>query len=740
MFRSLRSALPTLLLLIPLAIAQTSVTVTVNTLATRHTISPFIYGVNFPPDTNYITQTGATLIRWGGNASSRYNWQNFDTNSAADWYFDNGPFGSPPLYQDSRQFISNVAATGAYPLMTMPMLSWVAKDSSSYSFSVAKYGAQCYANPYNSDDGIGIKTDCVTNITGNNPNDANVPLLDQPGSNDPPGSVYRNQWTSNLRSEFGTKPHFYDMDNEMDIWASTHRDVHPSPSGYDEMLNTFLTEAANMKSWDPQAIRLGPVSCCWWFYWNGANNNDKAAHGGVDFLPWWLNGVYWNDKISGKRSLDVFDAHAYPDSPDTSGWTQAQKQALALRILRDWWDPTYVSESGSINQPWATFMQPNKTIPFRITRLRAVANVNYPNTPLSFTEWNVALAGESDFSTALADADAWGILGRERAAGSARWVAADPSAPAYWSLQLFRNYDGQHHQFEPTSVSATNNGDPNLFSSYASLDSAGKTLTLLVIDKDPQNIDQAQINLNGFTPNKVTTYTLSSANPNKIIASSSQSWTSNWSFASYSATLLVITGSMPQVPGADWDLNPDVIQIPASGTYTLLPRLVSGSATVTLASVQSDPGVTMSITQPVVTPSQNGKIAVTAGSNPGFYHFTVTGNDSSGVTQTQSGWILVGNPAATLTKTGDGQHGPPGSQLNLSVKLNPGQSAGNAQGATVLFSTSAGNLSSRMVTTDASGNANVVLTLPGTAGTVHVQAEGQFALGHPVAIFTETAQ
>ena len=737
-----RTIAPVILVLfgVSLVSAQTSVTVTVNALQNRHAISEFIYGVNFPPDTNYITQTGATLIRWGEDASSRYNWQNFDTNSAADWYFDNGPFGNPPLYQDSRQFLSTVASTGAFPLMTIPMLPWVAKDASSYSYSVAKYGPQCYANPYNSDDGIGIETDCATDITWNNPNDANVPLLDQPGNNDPPGSVYRNQWTTALAPDFGGKPHFYDMDNEMDIWGSTHRDVHPNPSGYDELLSTFLSEAGNMKTWDPKALRFGPVSCCWWFYWNGANNNDKAGHGGVDFLPWWLNGAYWNDKISGKRSLDVFDAHAYPDAPDTSTWTLAQKQALALRILRDWWDPTYVSESQSINQEWTTFMQPNKTIPFRIPRLRAIANANYPNTPLSFTEWNVAEAGESDFSTALADADAWGILGRERASGSARWVAADPTNPAYWSLQLFRNYDGVHHQFGVTSVSATNNGDPDFFSSYAAMDSAGKTLTLLVIDKDPQNTDQTQINVSGFMPASVTTYTLSSANPNQIVASSKQAWTANWSFVPYSATLLVVNGFMPQAPGADWDLNPDVIQISAGATYTLQPKIVSGSATITLASVQADSGITMRITQPTVTKSQNGKIAVTAGGTAGFYHYTVTSNDSTGVTQNQSGWILVGNPPASFTKTGDGQKGPPGSQLNLSVTLNPGQSAGNAQGATVLFTTSAGSLSNRMVTTDASGNASVVLTLPGSPGTVHVNAEGQFALGHPVVTFTETAQ
>ena len=397
---------------------------------------------------------------------------------------------------------------------------------SGWSFSVAKYGSQCGVDPYNSDAGDGVQTDCQTNITGNDPTDANVELKDSPQNGDPPGTVYRDQWATALATAFGSAPHFYDMDNEIDIWGGTHRDVHPNPSAYDEMRDTYLAEAGALKGWDANAIRFGPVSCCWWFYWNGANNNDKGAHAGVDFLPWWLNEVYWQDQLAGTRSVDVFDIHAYPDGPDTSGYTQAQKQALSLRIYRDYWDPTYTSESGAINQQWATFIQPKKRIPFRIPRMRAIVNMIYPGTPLSFTEWSAAFAGESDFSTALADADAYGILGRERMYLASRWVAPDPANPNYQSLKLFRNYDGQHHSFATTSVSATNDGNPNLFSSYAALDPTGTTLTLMVINKSPGASVQAQFAVNGFTPKQVTTYTLSPKSPTKIVASSPKAWTS----------------------------------------------------------------------------------------------------------------------------------------------------------------------------------------------------------------------
>jgi hypothetical protein len=715
----------------------------VDALENRHAISPLVYGVNFPPNAAYMGNSGATLVRWGGNAATRYNWKNFDTNAAQDFFFSNRTFvngADSTLYTDSTKFVSNIVAAGGNPVMTIGMLPWVAKDSSSGSFSVKKYGSQCQVNPFNSDEGNGIlQSDCKTPITGNDPNDAHVPLLDSPAAGDPAGSVYRSQWVAALAPTFGSSPHFYDMDNEIDIWASTHRDVHPNPTGYNELRDIYLGEARALKGWDPQAVRFGPVSCCWFFYWNAAANSDKASHGGIDFLPWWLNEIAWSDAVAGQRSLEVLDVHAYPDAPDMSSLSLAQKQALALRIFRDWWDPSYTSESGSINQQFVTQMQPAKTIPFRIPRMRAMANSTYPGTLLSFTEWNAAFAGEADFSTALVDADAWGILGRERVWASSRWTAANPNNPAFLALKLFRNYDGQHHAFASVSVGALNDGDPNMFSSYAAVDPTGTRMTVLVINKNPSSSLQTQINLNGFTPSQVTAFTLAQTSPTSIVASPAQPWTPNWSFFPFSATLLVVSGSMAQSPSAEWDLNPDVTVAPAGGTVALQPKITSGTGSVTLSSIQSDSGVTIANTQATVSASQTGTLTVTAGTTPGLYHFTVSGTDNLGIKQNQGGWILVANPAAALTKSGDNQSGAINTTLTLSVTLNPGQSGATLTGASILFTTDAGALSNRIVATDSSGKASVTLTLPATPGTVHVRAEGPFGLGHPVVMFTETA-
>lgn len=227
------------------------------------------------------------------------------------------------------------------------------------------------------------------------------------------------------------------------------------------------------------------------------------------------------------------------------------------------------------------------------------------------------------------------------------------------------------------------------------------------------------------------------------------------SFAPYTATLLVITGEPATTPVTDWDLNPDAIMVPAGGTVTIQPKIISGSANVTLSSAVFDSyegisacGGTLVLTTATLTPTQPGAITVNAGATPGFCHFTVTGSEGTAA-QTEGGWIVVGNPPATLTQTGSGQSGTHGQTLAvpLTVTLNPGQSGGVATGASILFTTSAGSLTngsksgtSVIAVTNSSGLASVTLTLPASTGNVTVQAQAPIALGAAVAHFTETSQ
>src|SRR5512133_1693052 len=92
--------------------SSTQVSVTVNALTGRHSISPYIYGGAYPKDAATVTDSGLSVVRWGGNATSQYNWVTQTSNSAADWYFTDYTYtelGS----SDTVQFIQNAKAAGS---------------------------------------------------------------------------------------------------------------------------------------------------------------------------------------------------------------------------------------------------------------------------------------------------------------------------------------------------------------------------------------------------------------------------------------------------------------------------------------------------------------------------------------------------------------------------------------------------------------------------------------------------
>ena len=56
---------------------------------------------------------------------------------------------------------------------------------------------------------------------------------------------------------------FYEMDNEVDIWDNTHRDIRQKPLGTDEIIKLTEEYSAAIKKIDPDAKTLGPVG---WSY------------------------------------------------------------------------------------------------------------------------------------------------------------------------------------------------------------------------------------------------------------------------------------------------------------------------------------------------------------------------------------------------------------------------------------------------------------------------------------------
>lgn len=455
-----------------------SVTVAVDAGANQHPINPQIYGVAFATSSE-LTTLNAPLNRMGGNSMTAYNWALNAQNLAADWYFESYPEDSAVPGEEADTFISDSKSGLAMPMITVPLMGWVANlgpnRSILPSFSVNKYGAQCSTDPYFPDAGDGLKPDCATPITGNDPNDAYV--KDSPKR--------EQKWINHLvktwgKAKAGGVP-YYLMDNESSIWFATHRDAHPIGPHADEYRDKVITESAKIKSLDASAKVVAPEEWGWEaYFYSGFDQQYAAQHGytkfpdhkkeqgGMDYLPWLL--AEW--KAVGKP-VDVVSVHYYPQSGEYSDDDSQAMQQLRNQSTRELWDPNYVSKS------WI-----NAVVEL-IPRLRGwVQSEYYANTPAAITEYN--WGDESKINGATTQADIFGIFGAYGLDMATRWTTPDPSTPTFKAMQMYRNYDGANSGFGDTSVSATAPNVDNL-SAFAGVRSSDGALTIMVVNKVTNN-------------------------------------------------------------------------------------------------------------------------------------------------------------------------------------------------------------------------------------------------------------
>lgn len=463
-----------------LALGQT-IDVFVDVTQGRHPISPLVYGVNYA-NSDQARRLNLRVNRSGGNATTRYNWQQNCTSSGSDWYFfSHTEEGAAPSESVDNWVLGNNASTvagGTLSMITVPIIGWVAKIQANrepmWSFSVAKYGPQQAVEPWHSDAGNGVKTN-GTPVTGNDPNDANIPV----------SISYQSGWLQHLVNRFGTASGggvaYYLLDNEPGLWQETHRDVHPTGATMQQLFDKQRDAALLIKQIDPSAQVCGPEEWGWLSYlysgfdfqwlaahgWSGTPP-DRQAHGGMDQAPWLLQQFAAASASAGKRLLDVFTLHYYPQG--NYGWEDVSNAAVDWRnrSTRSLWDPNYTDES------WIN--QKIRLIP----RMKQWVNQYYPGTKLGITEYN--WGADNHISGAIAQADALGIMGRDGIDVANRWVCPPTNSVTFKAIQMYTNYDGANGMFGNTSVSCTT-ANPDTFSAFASQDGTSGTVKVMLVNK-----------------------------------------------------------------------------------------------------------------------------------------------------------------------------------------------------------------------------------------------------------------
>ena len=451
--------------------------VVVDTSKERSAISPYIYGTN----QDLAGDLKITARRLGGNRMTGYNWENNASNAGSDYQqasdnymVDNTGMEGPADRTAGviEAFHDKSITLKAYSLVTVQLAGYVAKDKSGPITAAEKAPSGRWAKV------VFKKT---------------APFSDEPDKGD--SFVYLDEEINYLVKKYGlstgaTGIRGYSLDNEPDIWSTTHPMLHPDKTGAAEYINQSIGASLAIKSIDPHAEIFGPASYGFNGYKTFQNAPDfiKQQWTYGWFLAYYLAMMKKAGDENGKRLLDVLDVHYYPEATGDgrrivfsqgSADLNAEARVEAPRSL---WDPDYSESSWICSSGNCPLML--------IPKLKEMINKYYPGTKLAFTEYEFG-AGYHP-SGGIAEADVLGIFGKYGVYMADYWMV-EWGAYSLAAFRLYRNYDGAGSQFGTTSVYASSS-DNEKISCYASINGKDESkLDIILLNKDTGNTVTARV-------------------------------------------------------------------------------------------------------------------------------------------------------------------------------------------------------------------------------------------------------
>jgi len=443
--------------------AVPDVTITIDPAKTK-SISPYIYGINF-----YNGVSGAppllTLDRAGGNRWTAYNWENNFSNAGSDY----GPYNN-----DNYLWPTTVPAEA--------VRSFIAADQASGLASLITFQLQGYVSA----DGNGL-------VNVNDPNHlANrfKQVIEKKSMKDSSAFtmtpltsdayVYMDEFLWALDQKFtgmgifGTNPAhptFASLDNEPDLWNSTHLEVQGSTNiSSDNFIIKTGTLAKALKDQFPNLVIFGPVNYGFngIYGWQGDSTLSPTPNGANWFADKYLAGIKTASIAYTKPVVDVYDFHWYSEArgdnvrvTDMNGASLTDNQVQAIvQSPRSLWDPTYTEIS------WITGVLGG---PINILgRLQAKINAANPGMKIAITEYENG--GWNHIAGTIAQADNLGIFGAQGVFAANFWPPNGTYSYALAGFRAFRGFDGFSSNFGDTSLQATSSGVKDVVV-YASLDS-----------------------------------------------------------------------------------------------------------------------------------------------------------------------------------------------------------------------------------------------------------------------------
>ena len=451
--------------------------IVVDAAAGRKPISPLLFGRNnslsddpsrpvSATDWELYRDAGVRLFREnGGNNSTKYNWER-KLSSHPDWY--NNVYKHDWDYTATSLQQNMPSASGMFAFQ---LVGWAAKTSS-YNFNDWGYNnSQWWEGVRNNWAGGGGPTQ----------GDGNPELYLEPWPPEATVGILTHWFGA---GGLGLEPaqfRYWNMDNEAEIWDGTHDDVMPVQLAAEEFMQIYFETAKKARAAFPDIKLLGPTPANEWQWYNW--KNDKISYKGKNYvwLEYFIKRIGEEQQTSGVRLLDVLDVHFYP------GESNARD---IVNLHRIWFDKEYtypgangVKRTGSGG--WSDAIRQE----YLFARCRAWLEQHLgADHGISLGVTEMGINGDNPNATAVWYASTLGVFMDEGVKIFTPWSWKI----GMWEvLHLFSRYSKKFRVEASTKASDTINA-------YSSVNTAGDSLTIFLVNRDTQNAQTAEVSLNAF--------------------------------------------------------------------------------------------------------------------------------------------------------------------------------------------------------------------------------------------------
>jgi fibronectin type 3 domain-containing protein len=455
--------------------AVADVTITIDPTKTKP-ISPYIYGTNFYSG-NTSPQPNFTFDRDGGNRWTAYNWINNGSNAGSDYFYENDSYlcngscnASIPA-EAVRTFIAADHTAGLASLVTFQLQGYVSVDTTNVQVPMP-FPNLTYFRP----------------VVSRKSSASNAPftLTPPPASTD--NNVYMDEFAWALDQKFSglnifgsspAHPTFISLDNEPDLWNSTHQEIqgatNVSSANFVAKTVTLSTALKDLKVPYPtefsNVMIFGPVNYGFngIYSWQGDPTLSPTPNGADWFADKYLAGIKAASTTYGAPLVDVYDFHWYSEATDGttrvtnmtgSSLTDAQIQAI-VQSPRSLWDTTFKEDSWIANNVLGGPI-------YILGRLQAKIAAENPGMKLSITEYENG--GFNHIAGTIAQADNLGIFGSEGLFAANFWPPNGTYSYALAGFRAYRDFDGAGSSFGGTSLQSASSDVASVVV-YASTDS-----------------------------------------------------------------------------------------------------------------------------------------------------------------------------------------------------------------------------------------------------------------------------